>query len=456
MKNNTFWTILGIAFIGLILNMPKSFPVKFSLGNFTIDKTFYKPPFELNIAGNRFAPNTDFRYGLDLAGGAAVTFSIDTSNVDQADSASALESLKANIERRVNLFGISESTVQISSQDNNHRLIVELPGVTDVNQAIALVGKTAQLTFKGETPIAPEATATATWNDLFSADTGINGSHLVRSSVQINPNNSQPEVAIEFNPQGTKLFETATKEYLNKRIAIFLDDELITFPTVQSIIPDGRAVINGSFTTKAAKELSAQLNAGALPLPIEPIRQTSIGATLGADSVNKGLFAAVVGLSLVCLFMILNYGYLGFIACISLIIYTLITLSLYRLIPITLTFPGIVGFILSIGMAVDSNILIFERMREELRAGKPWTVAMELGFGKAWDSIKDANACTIITGLILFNPLNWNILNTSGMVRGFAITLLLGIAVGIFTGVVVTRNLIRVLAPGPKTKLVKK
>ncbi len=176
------------------------------------------------------------------------------------------------------------------------------------------------------------------------------------------------------------------------------------------------------------------------------IQQSQIGATLGQDSLNKGLFAGIVGLVLVCLFMIANYGKLGLIADIGLIIYSLITLTLYRLIPVTLTFPGIVGFILSIGMAVDSNILIFERFREEIRKGKNWNMAMESGFGRAWDSIKDANACTIITGLILFNPLNWSFLNTSGMVRGFAVTLILGIIVGIFTGVFVTRNLLRVLA----------
>ncbi|MCX6726482.1 MAG: protein translocase subunit SecD [Candidatus Shapirobacteria bacterium] len=291
-----------------------------------------------------------------------------------------------------------------------------------------------------------EATTSATYTDAFSFDTGINGSHLVKAIVEINPNTSEPEVGIEFNAEGTKLFEKATTQYLNKRIAIFLDNAPIMAPNVKNIITDGKATISGGFDTKQAKTLAAQLNAGALPLSISLVHQTKVGASLGQDSINKGVFAGIVGLIIVCLFMIGNYGYLGFIADIGLIIYGLITLSLYRLIPVTLTFPGIVGFILSVGMAVDSNILIFERMREEIRAGKPFNIAMELGFGKAWDSIKDANACTIITGLILFNPLGWNFLNTSGMVRGFAITLILGIIIGIFTGVVVTRNLLRVLA----------
>jgi preprotein translocase subunit SecD len=253
-------------------------------------------------------------------------------------------------------------------------------------------------------------------------------------------------VSLEFNPEGTKLFAQATKKYFHQKIAILLDDAIITAPVVQAEIPDGKAVINGNFDIKSAKALAAQLNAGALPLPLKIISQTQIGATLGRDSIDKGIFAGLVGLILVSLFMIGNYGYLGLIADLGLFIYALITLTLYRLIPVTLTFPGIVGFILSVGMAVDSNILIFERMKEELRRGQPWNLAMEMGFGRAWDSIKDANTCTIITALILFNPLGWHFLHTSGMVRGFALTLILGITVSIFTGVVVTRNLLRILA----------
>jgi preprotein translocase subunit SecD len=435
---NIFWTILGFSFICIIINLPTSFSV---LGH-----TFYRPDFSVNIGNYSFKKDLNLKYGLDLAGGASLIYDIDTTSTSKENLASAMESLKSNIERRVNLFGISEANVKLSSAAGKNRLTIELPGIEDVNQAIKLIGRTAQLSFKGENTKVTEATTSASFAEAFSFDTGINGSHLIRSVVQINPNNSEPEVGLEFNPEGTKLFEKATKEYLNKRIAIFLDDLPITYPTVQSVISDGKAVINGKFDIKTAKELSAQLNAGALPLSITLISQTSIGATLGKSSIDKGILAGLVGLLLVFIFMIGNYGYLGFIASIGLVIYGLITLTLYRLIPITLTFPGIVGFILSVGMAVDSNILIFERMREETRAGKPWNVAMELGFGRAWDSIKDANTCTIITGLILFNPFNWSFLNTSGMVRGFAVTLILGIFISIFTGVYVTRNLLRVLA----------
>lgn len=435
---NIFYTIIGLTFICLIINLPAKITV---LGH-----TFYRPDFSFNVGNIKIQKNLDLKYGLDLAGGASLIYDIDISKVSKDNLPSALESLKSNIERRVNLFGVSEVNVQLSAVGNDHRLTVDLPGVSDITDAINLIGQTAKLSFRGEDTAVTSATTSATFAQAFPFDTGINGSHLTKASVQINPNNSQPEVALEFNDEGTKLFAAATAKYLNHRIAIFLDDMPVTYPVVDAVIPDGKAVISGSFDIQSAKTLAAQLNAGALPLPITLIQQTSVGATLGKDSINKGIFAGLVGLALVCLFMIGNYGYLGFIADISLIIYGLITLTLYRLIPVTLTFPGIVGFILSVGMAVDSNILIFERMREETRLGKPWNMAMEQGFTMAWNSIRDANTCTIITGLILFNPFNWNFLNTSGMVRGFAITLVLGIVLGIFTGVFVTRNLLRVLA----------
>lgn len=421
-------------------------PIKIHKGKINWEHTFYRPEFKIKAGKFSFEKNLDLKYGLDLAGGASLTYDIDTSKIDKDKVSESLESLKSNIERRVNLFGVSEANVQLSNQDGKNRMTIELPGVTNVSDAIKLIGRTAQLSFRGEDSNITEATASATFMEAFPFDTGINGSHLTHSSVTINSQNGQPEVALEFNSEGAKLFKDATEKYLKKRIAIFLDDQVITYPEVQVIISDGHAVINGNFDNKSAKELSAQLNAGALPLPINLIQQTQIGATLGKDSIDKGIFAGVIGLVLISVFMVGNYGKLGLIADLGLIIYGLITLSLYRLIPITLTFPGIVGFILSVGMAVDSNILIFERTKEELRKGKPLNIAMELGFGRAWDSIKDANACTIITGLILFNPFNWSFLNTSGMVRGFAVTLLLGIVISIFTGVFVTRNLLRVLA----------
>jgi preprotein translocase subunit SecD len=435
-----FWTIVCASFICLVVNLPP----QITLGT----KTFYRPNFNFKFGSFEFKPNLDLKLGLDLSGGASLIYNVETSGLKPEAVPTALESLKANIERRVNLFGVSEANVQLSRENNQNRLKIELPGVEDINQAINLIGQTAQLSFKGLVDIPPEATATAKVDDYFK-DVGLNGSHLVSAKAVISPNDGKPEVAIGFNAEGSKLFAQATKDYLNKRIFIFLDDSVVTDPVVQTIITDGQAVINGSFDLTSAKTLATQLNAGALPLPITLVQQAQIGATLGRNTVSMGITAGLIGLALVALFMVGNYGRLGLISVFGLIIYSLITLTLYRLIPVTLTFPGLVGFILSIGMAVDSNILIFARMKEELIEGKPWNQAMELGFGRAWESIKDANTCTIITGLILFNPLNWPFLNTSGMVRGFAVTLLLGIIIGIFTGVFVTRNLLRVLA---KTK----
>ncbi|MCA9397416.1 SecD/SecF family protein translocase subunit, partial [candidate division WWE3 bacterium] len=204
------------------------------------------------------------------------------------------------------------------------------------------------------------------------------------------------------------------------------------------------ALVSGGFSIEQAQLLAKQLNAGALPVPVEIIEQETIGATLGQISVEKSITAGLIGLALVIIFMILNYGRLGILASIALAIYGLVTLAVYEIIPVTLTLSGIAGFILSIGMAVDSNILIFERMKEELSAGRQLKQAMELGFGRAWDSIRDANVATLVTVFILFNPFNWNFLVTSGMVRGFALTLGIGIVISLFTGIIVTRTLVRV------------
>ena len=418
----TFWIVLGLSLLSFLINLPSQ----------------YQPSF-------LSSKNLELRYGLDLAGGVSLLYDVDTSQTKNEDLPQALESLKSNIERRVNLFGVSEANVQLSKQDNQHRLHVELPGLTNVDDAVNLIGQTAQLKFFGLKDLPKEASDSAVL-DNYLVDTGLNGSHLVKATPQPNPNTGVMEVALEFNPEGAKLFEKATADFLNQPIAIFLDDNLISAPRVETVIPDGMAVINGNFDIKTAKTFAAQLNAGALRLPIKKIQEQHIGATLGQDTIQKGVRAGLVGLGLVAFFMIGNYGFLGFISVISLVIYSLFTLTLYRLFHVTLTFPGIVGFILSIGMAVDSNILIFERMKEEIRAGKSWNNAMELSFDRAWNSIKDANICTIITALILFNPFNWSFLNSSGMVRGFAVTLLIGVFLGIFTGVFVTRNLLRVLA----------
>jgi len=378
------------------------------------------------------------RFGLDLQGGTHLVLKADMKEIKEEDRERALESAKNIISRRVDLFGVTEPVIQTSKSGDEYRIIVELPGIKEINQAINLIGKTAQLDFREEKEGSPSGNIL-----LDFKKTGLTGKDLVRSQVTFDPNTGKPQVSLEFNEEGKKKFAEITKRNVGKRVAIFLDEVPVTIPKVNEPINDGRAVISGDFTVDQAKNLSIQLNAGALPVPIKIIEQRNIGATLGQESVRRSIRAGLVGLLTVVLFMIAYYGKLGLIADIALVIYGLITFALYKLIPVTLTLPGIAGFILSVGMAVDSNILIFERMREEIRSGEPWQRAMEFGFGRAWDSIKDANICTLITCFILFNPFDWSFLNTSGMVKGFALTLGLGVIISLFTGVVVTRTLLR-------------
>ncbi|MFH1280634.1 MAG: protein translocase subunit SecD [Candidatus Beckwithbacteria bacterium] len=407
-------------------------------------------PINLRLGSSEFKRDLTLKKGLDLQGGTHLVLETDMSSIEEPDRITALESAKEIIIRRVDLYGVSESIVKTSIIKDSYRIIVELPGVKEVDQAINLIGQTAQLDFREDT--AEDANeidyaSPSAFTRIFSFEsTGLTGNDLKISLVSFSNNQgaiSEPVVGLEFTKEGSEKFALITNRNINRPVAIFLDDQLVTAPTVNEVIKDGRAVISGNFTPETASELSIQLNAGALPVPIKIIEQKNISATLGQDSIEKSITAGSVGLGLVMIFMILLYGLNGLLANIALLIYGLITLTIYKLIPITLTLPGIAGFILSVGMAVDSNILIFERLKEELRSGRPFSMALELGFGRAWDSIKDANIATIITSLVLINPFNFGFLNTSGMVRGFAITLLIGVIISLFTGIVVTRSLMR-------------
>jgi len=403
----------------------------------------YHPGFQIGSFKKQFAT----KFGLDLSGGTQLVLDANMKDITLADRASALDSAKQVIERRVNFFGVTEPVVQTATSQNSYRIIVELPGISDVNQAIALIGATAQLDFREYTNPAASVSAATTYADLLAMtkSVGITGKDLKRAQVTFDTTTGSPQVAISFSSDGAKKFAGVTRRLVGKPLAIFLDQMPITSPVVKQEITDGAAVINGQFTQEQAKNLALQLNAGALPVPVTVVQKETVGATLGASSVTKSITAAVVGLTIVALFMIAQYGWLGLFADMALVVYGLLTFAIFRWIPITLTLPGIAGFILSMGMAVDSNILIFERFKEEKRAGRPWKVAMELGFGKAWDSIRDANFTTLITCTILYNPGNWQFLPSSGMVRGFAVTLFIGVLASLFTGIVVTRTFIRVL-----------
>jgi len=456
MKQRRFllWLVLGLILISVYVDVPSKIHLKFDfsfgkpqLSWLKVDQEINRPGFTWNLGKYRFQRDLEIKKGIDLAGGTHLVFQAEMGAIPEADRPSAVEAARDNIEKRINLFGVAEPLIQTSKNGDQYRLIVEIPGLKDINEAIDLIGQTAQLEFK---ELAPEASQASSLADFLP--TGLTGKDLAKSEVKFDPNTGQPVVGLKFSADGSQKFAEITGRNVNKPVAIFLDEFPVTAPRVQEKITTGDAIISGEFTLDEAKKLSIQLNAGALPVPIKIIEQKNVGATLGEESIQKSTQAGLIGLLMVVIFMAAYYGRLGLLADAALVVYGLLTLALYKLIPVTLTLPGIAGFILSIGMAVDANILIFERMKEEMRVGKSRIAAMELGFGRAWDSIRDANVCTLITCFILFNPFSWSFLNTSGMVRGFALTLGLGVALSLFTGIVVTRTLIRTFYRKEKIK----
>jgi preprotein translocase subunit SecD len=421
-----------LVFLGLIwVDLPESIKTKYNLPN----------KVDFNVFGLNIKKEFNTKLGLDLKGGSNLIFEADTSKVKGADLNDALNSARDIIERRVNFFGITEPQIQTVKSGNVYRLSVDLPGISNYEEAIKLIGQTAQLKFKELDPNVKIATTTPIFLQL-TRDTGLSGIHIGKSTVEFDNQTGKPQIGLKFNKQGANLFATVTKRNIGKPVGIFLDNMPLTTPTVQTEILDGSAVITGNFTTEEAKKLTISINSGALPLPIKIVEQKNIGPTLGDIEVKKSIYAGAIGLMMVLLFMIIYYGRLGLIASLGLIIYGLISLFIFKAIPVVLTLPGVAGFILSIGMAVDSNILIFERIKEELRAGKSFDISVRLGFGRAIDAIKDANITTLTVAFILFNPLNWEFLPQFGMVRGFALTLAIGVGTSLFTGIVITKRLI--------------
>jgi len=373
--------------------------------------------------------------GLDLQGGSHLVYKIDDSKIDQKDKNDAANSVINIIDKRVNSLGVSEPTVQLAKIEGQNNIIVELPGITNVEEAINMIGKTAQLSFW---EIGDNLNLEVDPNNPLAGwkQTELNGSHLKKSFVKFDQSSGKPYIAIEFNDDGSKLFAEITKKNLQKPLAIVLDNQIISAPTVQSVIESGDAVITGEFTLEDSKNLSKLLNAGALPAPIELVEQRSIDATLGIESVQKSIMAGIMGIILISLFLIIIYKFPGFLASIILIIYTVIVSAIFKLRPVTLTLAGVTGIIISIGMAVDANVLIFARMREEFRKGLPTSVVVEEGFKRAWSSIFDSNMSTLITCLILYSL-------TGGLVRGFAVTLSIGVLVSIFTAITITKTILK-------------
>ena len=440
---NLLWLIIIFSLFALFIDLPRDLNLDFKVLSLEIKKKLSLPTINLKVGSFVFRRDLELKKGLDLQGGSHLLLEADMSGIGLEDQDTALSAAREVISRRVDLFGISESVVQTSKVGSSFRIIVELPGIKNIEEAVDLIGGTAQLDFREAPPDLSESTPSA-YQIFAYTKTGLTGKDLKKASVQFSPQSGEPMVALQFNNEGKEKFAEITKRNLGKQVAIFLDELPLTAPKVNEEIPTGEAVISGGFDLEEAKNLAIQLNAGALPVPVEIKEQKNIGATLGEESVKKSIKAGGLGLLLVILFMFFYYGRLGLLADMALVIYGLFTLAFYKLIPVTLTLPGIAGFILSIGMAVDANILIFERIKEEMRKGKSFRIARELGFQEALESIKDANICTLIICFILFNPFSWGFLNTSGMVRGFALTLGLGVIISLFTGVVVTRTLIRV------------
>lgn len=411
-----------------------------------------------------------FKLGLDLSGGTHLIYRADVSKVASGETKNAMDALRDVIERRVNLFGVSEPLVQLQSggfAGSEQRLIVQLPGVTDVNQAVTMIGQTPLLEFKTERPNGTEKDSIIkaiesyqnakkdgkepAFDPLLFQDpnyipTELTGRYLDKATLDFDPNTGEPTVGLQFNKEGSDLFAKITKENVGKTVAIYLDNAPISSPVVREEIASGKAQISGNFNPQEAKTLVGRLNSGALPVPIELISTQTIGAPLGEKALNGGVKAGLLGLLAVAIFLIAWYRLPGLIAVVALGVYVVIMMAVFKLIPITLTAAGIAGFILSVGMAVDANILVAERTKEELRNGRDVVDAIKEGFTRAWSSIRDSNISSMITGVMLF----W--FGTS-LIQGFALTFILGVLISMFSAITVTRTFLFSLGVTKRTNL---
>lgn len=414
-----------------------------------------------------------FKLGLDLAGGSHLVYEADTSGVATEEIPEIMGVLRDVIERRIRekAYGANEPIVQVEkssfvTDQPIERLIVELPGVTDVSEAVAEIGRTPLLEFKlysAELAAQQESiksleslTETASGSGAIISntkingetitnqepfeDTGLTGRYLETASLEFAGSNSgqlanEPLVAVRFTSEGSKLFADITRAHVGEQLGIFLDGELLSAPVINEPITGGTAIISGSFTPEEARALAQNLSFGALPVPIELQSTQTVGASLGAEVLGRGIQAGMFGFGLVLLFMIGWYRLPGLVSGVALVSYIIIMLALFQLVPVTLTAAGLAGFVLSLGMAVDANVLVFERMKEEFRSGSPSREAAQAGFARAWTAIRDGNITSLLSAIILF----W--FGTS-MVKGFALVFGIGIVVSMFSALVITRTLL--------------
>lgn len=427
----------------------------------------------------------ELKQGLDLQGGSRLIYQADLKDIKKDDQKDAISAVRNTIERRVNSFNVSEPLIQVQGED---RVVVELPGIKDIKEAIKQIGQTPLLEFRLEGNLQAQPTPTLGKDGKVVIDplqgwekTGLSGKQLKRARADVQQGggmvSSEVVVTLQFDDEGKDLFGKLTSDNIGKRIAIVLDGQIISAPTVQSAITNGEAVITGNFTSNEAKDLATRLNSGALPVPIKLISQQNVGATLGQESVHKSIVAGLIGLILIAIFMLFNYRFPGLLAVVALLIYIIISLAIFKigisatavilvglffllgltvsawfgalaiisylillvaggLAPVTMTLAGIAGFILSVGMAVDANILIFERLKEEMRSGKDISKAIDDGFARAWLSIRDSNVSSLITTFFLY-------MFGTPAIKGFAVTLSIGILISMFTAITVTRTFLK-------------
>lgn len=389
--------------------------------------------------GEEYRP---WRLGLDLIGGSHLVYRVDLSQISGDDRESVLGGLRDVIERRVNLFGVSEPQIYVAKSGENSELIVELAGAQNVKDAIKQIGETPLLDFREVVQVGTSTSFTYT---------NLTGRFITGAQLDFGgAAGTAPQVSLKFNEEGAGIFEKITEANIGKPLAVFLDNSLITAPVVQDKITGGEAIITGRFSLDEAKQMVERFNAGALPAPITLVDQLTVSPTLGADSLRSAMVAGAIGTLLVAIFMIMYYGVLGVFAAFALAIYILLTLSVFKLVPVTMTLAGVAGFIMTIGMAVDANILIFERIKEEKKKGLSQMAAVREGFVRAWPSIRDSNTSTIITAVILY-------FFTSSFLRGFALTLLLGVLVSLFSAITTTRLFLTVfLKDGQKQTVTSK
>ena len=390
--------------------------------------------------------------GLDLRGGTHLILQADLSGREPEEWDDAVEGVKRIIEKRINAYGVTEPVIQ---RQEGYRILLQLPGVRDIDEAVKLVGQTAQLDFReivlddDDNPVLDEegnpqwAIATATLN---GKEKELTGEHLKKAQANITPQTYQPIVAFEWDNEGAILFKQVTERNLGKPLGIFLDDELISSPIVRGVIEERGIIESGAWNIEEAELLAIQLNAGALPVPVEIVQQQDVDATLGEDSIKRSIIAGIVGLVLVLLFLMLYYRLPGLLASLALLVYGVLVLAIFKLLPVTLTLAGIAAFVLSLGMAVDANVLIFERLKEELREGRTIISAIEAGFARAWPAIRDSNVSTfIICGILYWFGNRFG----ASPIMGFALTLFIGVATSMFTALVVTRTFLRLLGRSP-------